>query len=158
MEISYIDFNSVLKAILDNALLLLYLCHSLNQSDTKLKPIIWLLVFSLTVGSVVVFTLSSHCLLKILSFLFDWLLWLLWFLGLQHSIKKHSTIDNLHLKLCPSEGELGKCWLLMQAFIVNVNLGVTTLFVLIAMYLCLYDNQCLVYRKLFNNVKLYLQD
>lgn len=46
----------------------------------------------------------------------------------------------------------------MQAFIVNVNLGVTTLFVLIAMYLCLYDNQCLVYRKLFNIVKLYLQD
>lgn len=154
MEISYIDFNSVLKAILDNALLLLYMCHSLNQSDTKLKPIIWLLVFSLTVGSVVVFTLSSHCLLKILSFLFDWLLWLL----LQHSIKKHSTIDKLHLKLCPSEGELGKRWLLMQAFIVNVNLGVTTLFVLIAMYLCLYDNQCLVYRKLFNIVKLYLQD
>ena len=154
MEISYIDFNSVLKVNLDNALLLLYLCHSLNQSGTKLKPIIWLLVFSLTVGSVVVFTLSSHCLLKILSFLFDWLLWLL----LQHSIKKHSTIDKLHLKLCPSEGELGKRWLLMQAFIVNVNLGVTTLFVLIAMYLCLYDNQCLVYRKLFNIVKLYLQD
>ena len=74
MEISYIDFNSVLKVNLDNALLLLYLCHSLHQSDTKLKPIIWLLVFSLTVGSVVVFTLSSHCLLKILSFLFDWLL------------------------------------------------------------------------------------
>ena len=74
MEISYIDFNSVLKVNLDNALLLLYLCHSLNQSDTKLKPIIWLLVFSLTVGSVVVFTLSSYCLLKILSFLFDWLL------------------------------------------------------------------------------------
>ena len=42
----------------------------------------------------------------------------------------------------------------MQAFIVNVNLGVTTLFVLTAMYLCLYDNQCLVY----NIVKLYLQD
>ena len=149
MEISYIDFN--------NALLLLYLCHS--------QPIRYITKTNHLVACVFPHCRQCGCLYFKFSlslkntFLSFWLAAVITLvLGLQHSIKKHSTIDKLHLKLCPSEGELGKCWLLMQAFIVNVNLGVTTLFVLIAMYLCLYDNQCLVYRKLFNIVKLYLQD
>ena len=40
--------------------------HSLNQSDEKLPPItIWWLAFSRALGSLAVFTSSSHVLLKV---------------------------------------------------------------------------------------------
>ena len=42
--------------------------HSLNQSDAKLKPTTtWSPAFSRALGRVVVFTLSSHWLLKVFS-------------------------------------------------------------------------------------------
>ena len=46
------------------------LCHSLKQSDAKLKPItIWLLASYSTLGNLVRFTFSSHWLIKVISFL-----------------------------------------------------------------------------------------
>ena len=46
------------------------LCHSLDQSDAKLKPTTaWLPAFSRALGDLVVFPSTSHGLLKVLSFL-----------------------------------------------------------------------------------------
>ena len=53
---------------------------ALNQSDAKLKLYTtWSPAFSRALGSLVVITLTSHCLLKGIFFSFDWPLRLLWF-------------------------------------------------------------------------------
>ena len=69
--------------------------HPLNQSDAKLKPIAnWLLAFSRASGQLHVFTLSSHWLLVILTFVLIAVvitLVLVLVLVLRHSIEKRSN-------------------------------------------------------------------
>ena len=77
-------------ALLRSVIGLENLRHPLNQSDAKLKPIVtWSLAFFRASGRLHAFTLSSHWLLVMLTFVLfgccDTLV-----LVLQHSIEKHS--------------------------------------------------------------------
>ena len=86
--------------------------HFLNQSDAKLKPITPLVAsIFCTLGSLVVFTLSSYWLLNIFSFF--WLvIRITLVLALWHSIEKHSNQDTLsHFNVLPSR------WVLHTAII-----------------------------------------
>ena len=91
-------FNWVSKVIRDRFSFALRCCvigpgnsrHSLNQSDAKLKPIMtWSPAFSRAITSLVVYTLSSHWLLKYFPSL--WLADMIF--GLRHSNEKRSYVS-----------------------------------------------------------------
>ena len=91
--------------------------HSLNQSDLKLKPITtWSPAFSRALGSLVGFILSSHWLLRALSFLLlAFVITLV--LIMQYSIEKRSNIRWQQEKRPENH-----CFPLLPSYLVNEEL------------------------------------